>query len=111
MSDKGTISIKSLKVTLPLKPEQIPRDVLPSEGAAGSAKARVIWTLELEGNPPLVVQVSFSVKSYRKVLKTIDENEGEDMVILMQGRLLGDNTIDGAGLSVQVKQPKGDDVD
>lgn len=101
----ATVPMKSLKVTLPLKPEQIPKDILPKEGAPGAAKARVTWNIELENDPPLVVQVSFPVKNYRKILKTIDETQGE-VVILLQGRLLGNGIIDGAGLTVQVRKPK-----
>ncbi len=108
-NQKARIEVSSLKVTLPLKPEVVRRDILPS--GPGSAKMKVDWEIALtasSGQKEPVYRVAFSVKNYRKALKTIDqcEAEGQECVALLQGKLKSGFSIEEAGLSVQVKTPK-----
>jgi len=104
------IEMHSLKITLPLKPEQVPRDILPVEGTPGAAKMKVYWDIVLVGNErkEQVYRVGFSGKNYRKCLRTIDkyQAEGSDCIILLQGKLVNGFAIEDARLSVQVKIPK-----
>jgi hypothetical protein len=99
------IEVQSLKATLPLKPAQVPRDILPPEGTPGGAKMKVFWGLVLAEKQ--VYRVGFSVKNYRKCLKTLDQHEaaGSECIILLQGKLVNGGLIEDAGLSVQVKTP------
>ncbi len=101
------IEVQSLKITLPLKPEQIPRDILPPEGTPGAAKMKVYWDIVLveNGKKDQICRAGFSVKNYRKCLKTLDEHlsKGSDCLVLLQGKLMNGLTIQEAGLSVQVK--------
>lgn len=102
------IELSKLKVTLPLKPEQLPESVLPPEGKGGN----VVISLQLadESNKPMVFQATLNAKNYRKVLKTIKEKEAEGLetIVLFQGNLTPNRTIEGGGLTVTVKQPKPD---
>ncbi len=101
------IEVQSLKVTLPLKPEQIPRDILPPAGTPGAAKMKVYWDIVLvgDGKKEQIYRVGFSVKNYNKCLRTLDKHlsEGSNCIILLQGKLANDFTIQEAGLNVQVK--------
>ncbi|HFC29514.1 MAG TPA: hypothetical protein ENJ44_00555 [Oceanospirillales bacterium] len=104
------IEVQSLKVTLPLKPEQIPRDILPPAGIPGAAKMKVYWDIVLVGNgqKEQIYRVGFSVKNYRKCLKNIDkyQYEGSDCIVLLTGNIVNGFAIENAGLAVQVKIPK-----
>jgi len=109
-NQSARIEIQSLKITLPLKPEQVPRDILPSEGTPGAAKMKLFWDIVLVGEgEEEVFRVGFSVKNYRKCLKTLEghEAEGNECIVLLQGKLVNGGVIEGAGLSVQLKVPKG----
>jgi len=105
------IEVQSLKVTLPLKSEQVPRDILPQEGTPGAAKMKVFWEIVLvaQGQEEQVFRVGFSVKNYRKCLKTLEQHEaaGSECIVLLQGKLVNGGMVEDAGLSVQVKTPRG----
>jgi hypothetical protein len=49
-------------------------------------------------------------RAIRKCLATISEHRAENVVVLVQGKLLGDNTVADAGLVAQVKTPKPEPV-
>jgi DNA-binding NtrC family response regulator len=51
----------------------VPRNILPQEGAPGTAKMKVFWDLVLAGQEEQVYHVGFSVKNYRKCLKTLEQ--------------------------------------
>jgi hypothetical protein len=108
MSKISHIEVQSLKITLPLKPDQVPRNILPQEGAPGTAKMKVFWDLVLAGQEEQVYHVGFSVKNYRKCLKTLEQHEaaGNECIVLLQGKLVNGEAVESAGLSVQVKTPK-----
>jgi len=107
-NQSARIEVQSLKITLPLKPSQVPRDILPSEGTPGTAKMKLFWDVVLVGQEEEVYRVGFSVKNYRKCLKTLEghEAEGRECVVLLQGKLVSGGVIEDGGLSVQVKTPK-----
>lgn len=91
-------------MTLRLRPDQVPRDILPSEGAPGSAKAKVSWDIRLTGEPPLVLRASLSVKNFRKLLKQIEKNEGAELSVALHGRLVGNGVLEEASVQVDVKK-------
>jgi sRNA-binding protein len=104
-NQSARISVQSLKITLPLKPEQVSREILPKVGTPGTAKMKVFWDLVLAGQEKQVFRVGFSVKNYRKCLNTLEQHEGSECIVLLQGKLVNGGVIESAGLSVQV--PKG----
>jgi hypothetical protein len=98
------IEINKLKVTLPLKPEQLPESVLPPEGKGGN----VTLTLQInDDNKPMMLSATLNAKNYRKILKTIKEKESEgEVFVLLTGSLNAKRIIEGAGMSVTVKPIK-----
>jgi len=112
-NNQAVIPINALKVTLPLSPEVIPRDILPPEGKTG----KVGWRIEIENTnsskaKPMIIHAFFSAKNYRRAIRTIDKhlNIGESVIVLLQGRLTGNRNIENAGLSVQVRKTKQEDM-
>jgi len=95
-NQSARIEVQSLKITLPLKSEQVPRDILPEVGTPGTAKMKLFWDVVLVGEgEEEVYRVGFSVKNYRKCLKTLEQHEaaGRECVVLLQGKL-----VNGGGL-------------
>jgi len=107
-NQSARIEVQSLKITLPLKPEQVPRDILPEVGTPGTAKMKLFWDVVLVGQEEEVYRVGFSVKNYRKCLNTLvqHEAEGRECIVLLQGKLVNGGVIEDGGLSVQVKKAK-----
>ncbi len=107
-NQSARIEVQSLKITLPLKPEQVPRDILPEVGTPGTAKMKVFWDVVLVGQAEEVYRVGFSVKNYRKCLNTLVQHEadGNECIVLLQGKLVSGGVIEDGGLSVQVKKVK-----
>lgn len=64
---EANIQVKKIKLTAVVKPEEIPRDVIPMEGPAGELTLH----LGLEGSP-ICLMAKLNGKNYRKMLKTID---------------------------------------
>jgi hypothetical protein len=93
-----TVLISALKVTAVIQPDQLP--------LIGETDKAVELTLDL-GDGQLFV-VPFSGKTYRRSLRSIAELQetGDEVVVLLQGRLIAGRRIEGAGLSVQSKTPK-----
>ncbi|OAD19055.1 Fertility inhibition FinO-like domain protein [Candidatus Thiomargarita nelsonii] len=93
-----------------LKPEQVPRDILPEVGTPGTAKMKLFWDVVLvaDGQEEQVYRVGFLVKNYRKCLNTLvqHETEGRECIVLLQGKLVNGGLIKNGGLSVQVKKAK-----
>lgn len=103
------VEITSLKITLPLTPEMVPRDILPPPGTPGGAKMKVFWDIVLTtGDKTETYKVGFAVKNYHKVLDTMAKCEADEKeyLVLLQGKLMAGGIIESAGLSVQVKTPK-----
>lgn len=106
MNQKATIKVPSLKLTLPLRPNQLPADLVPMDGPPGEP----ILELVLEGSP-LTIVAKINGKNYRKMTKTVAEHGVEAVAIILQGNLKpgiksGSLALDSAGFSVQIKTPK-----
>ncbi len=89
-----------MKVTLPLHPEQLPREVLPREGGPN---VTIELTMEVEagaGKPPLSVRATFSSRNYRRAVKAIDELAAS-ATVLIQGRLTGYFELLDAGIAAR----------
>jgi hypothetical protein len=93
-----TVKISALKVSLPLSPDQL--------APVGETVKVVDLQLDLGDGKPFVTQ--FSGKNYRRAIRQIEELRaaGSEVVILLQGRLVAGQKIEGAGLSVQMRTPK-----
>lgn len=78
---EATIRVKSIKFTAVVKPELIPRDLVPMEGPAGE----LVLNFGLE-NGPISFLARMNGKNFRKMIKTIDANNGNVSVVL-QGNL------------------------
>jgi hypothetical protein len=105
VSQKAQIKISSLKVTLPLKPDQLPTDLVPPDGPPGEP------ILELHLDPGTIIVARVNGKNYRRMLKTVSEHSPDQVVIILQGNLKpgiksGTLQLESAGFSVQVKTPK-----
>jgi hypothetical protein len=104
---KATILVPGLKVAVVLAADQLPRDLVPMDGPAGEP----IIDLVLDG-APLTVRARINGKNYRKMMKQVAEVGGENLVIVLQGKMVPPASagepfvLDGAGFQVTVKQNK-----
>src|SRR5512143_2963621 len=93
---KATIRVSGIKVAVPLKPDAIPRNLVPMEGPAGEP----VIELALEGSA-LTVVAKLNGKSYRKMLKTGAEHGKDNVVVVLQGVMRdqggGQFYLEGAG--------------
>src|SRR5512135_143217 len=100
---KATIRIPGIKVAVPLKPDAIPRNLVPMEGPAGEP----VLELVLDGSA-LTILARLNGKHYRKMLKTIAEHGKDNVVVVLQGVMRdqgGQLYLEGAGFQVNVKSP------
>jgi hypothetical protein len=100
---KATIRIPGIKVAVPLKPDVIPRNLVPMEGPAGEP----ILELVLDGSA-LTMVARLNGKNYRKMLKNIDEHGKDNVAVVLQGVMRdqgGKLYLEGAGFQVNVKSP------
>jgi hypothetical protein len=78
---RGKIPVQFLKVSIPLRPDQIPRGIVPDDGPIKEFDL----VLQLEGWPtPLPVRAN--AKNYRRLIKSLDA-AGPDVVVLLAGKL------------------------
>jgi hypothetical protein len=102
----AAVRLASLKVTVPLKPEQLPRDLVPPEGPPGEP----LLDLVLEGG--VTVRARLNGRNYRRMMKQVDEAGAAGVVIILQGVLKpptepgGPHVLADAGFQVSVKTPK-----
>src|SRR4051812_31123081 len=103
----ATIRVNGLKVAVPLRAGDVPRNLVPMEGPAGEP----VIELAVEGSG-LVMRAKFNGKNYRRMLKTIDEHGADNVAVVLQGLLRpaggGGFVLEGAGFQVNVKAPKGE---
>jgi hypothetical protein len=100
---KATIRIPGIKVAVPLKPDAIPRNLVPMEGPAGEP----VLELVLDGSA-LTVEARLNGKNYRKMLKNIAEHGKDNVAVVLQGVMRdqgGKFYLEGAGFQVNVKSP------
>ena len=96
------VQVSSIKVSVPINGTLLPRDILPAEGAPGSAKALV--TLKVKSGD-IELSASLKAKSYREVLSKVDASSTGAIAVL-QGKLGPDGTILEAGFTVAPIIPK-----
>jgi hypothetical protein len=103
----ATIRVPGLKVAVPLKPDQLPQDLVPPEPAP---VGEPVIELVLEGG--LTARAKINGKNYRRMLKQIAEQGAENVVIILQGTLTpptakgGPFVLEGAGFQINIKTPK-----
>jgi len=100
---KATIQVPGIKVAVPLKPDAIPRNLVPMEGPAGEP----ILELVLDGSA-LTIVARLNGKNYRKMLKNIAEHGEDNVAVVLQGVMRdqgGKLYLEGAGFQVNVKSP------
>ena len=95
------IEVSSLKVTVPIQGDLLPRDILPPLGQPGSSKATVTLKIKCDG---LSLSVQLKAKSYRDVLAKVDASPHGAFAVL-QGKLKRDEILE-AGFTVQPIVPK-----
>jgi hypothetical protein len=105
----ATIHVPGLKVAVVLAADQLPRDLVPMDGPAGEPTIDLV----LDGGPPtLTVRARVNGKNYRKMLRQIAEAGADNLVIVLQGKMVpppapgGPFVLDGAGFQVTVKQTR-----
>ena len=82
MTKTATIRVPSLKVTVPLAAEALPRDLVPMDGPAGEPTLDLV----LEGGP-LTARAKLNGKNYRKLLKQVAEQGAGNVAVVLQGTL------------------------
>lgn len=89
-----------IKVTLPFPADQLK--------PIGETVKSIDLQIDLGDGKPFTA--AFSGKNYRRALRQVDElrTTGADIIVVMQGRLVAGHRIEGAGLAVQTRTPKGD---
>lgn len=102
---KASVTVRAIKITVPLQPESLPREGVPMDGPIGDVE----WEIALEGGA-LQLGARFNGKNYRRMLKTIDANGGNASVIL-QGTIKAAAAgqplaLDSAGFQVLAKAPR-----
>jgi hypothetical protein len=104
----ATIPVPGLKVAVVLAADQLPRDCLTPEG---QPQPDVMLDLVLPSDA-LTVRARLGGKSYRRTIKQIAEVGADNLVIVLQGKMIPSPSpgepfvLDGAGFQVTVKQPK-----
>lgn len=107
MSKSATIRVPSLKVTVPLAADALPRDLVPSDGPAGEPTLDLV----LEGES-LILRAKLNGKNYRKLLKQVAEHGPSNLAVALQGVLRPPASpgepfvLEGAGFQAVVKAPR-----
>jgi hypothetical protein len=95
-SDGVQLTARSLKIVLLLDPAALGASLQPY----ATVEDRVPFLIAVEGRR---LTADFPPRAVRKVLATIAEHGVDGIACMVQGRLLGDNSIGDAGLSAQPK--------
>lgn len=105
MPTHATIPVPSLKVTVPLRPEALPRDLVPADGPPGEPTLDLV----LDGGA-LTLRATLNGRNYRRLLKQIDEAGAANVAVVLQGALRppagGPFVLEGAWFQVTVKAPR-----
>jgi hypothetical protein len=103
------IEVQAIRVSVLVAGEELPRDVLPPVGAAGSAQATVRLAFKSAPFPGVEggeVVAEVNAKAYRRVLEKIDAAPGGAWVTLV-GKLAADGVLQQAGFTVRAKEDGG----
>lgn len=98
----AAIEVPSIKVSVPIEGSKLPREILPPEGAPGSAKAMVSLQIKAGG---IELTASLKAKSYRDALSKVDASPHGAFAVL-QGKLINGGVLIEAGFAVQPIVPK-----
>ena len=90
-----TVTVKALKVTVVLPPDQLPE--APEEST-------LVLTVATPDGLRAIARLN--AKSYRKTLAAIAQHGAENVAVLLQGQMTKPGIIDSAGLSAVPKKPK-----
>jgi hypothetical protein len=95
-----TLAARAIKVTLVLDPTEV-FEVLQQTVAV--ADTRVPFEINVDGRR---LRCTFATKGVRKALATLQHEGPGNIAVIIQGKLMRDDTIAEAGLMAQVKAPK-----
>lgn len=95
---RPTVNAKRLKVTVVVDPAEL------AAVSAPDGKPRVKLRIQL---PDRRLVADIAAKSIRKAQATISEHGADGVAVILQGVLLGDDSISEAGLSAQPKARAG----
>ena len=93
------LASRSIKITLVLDPAAVASALRPH----AQGDDRVAVDIAVEGR---TLRADFNPKSVRKVIAAIREHGPEGVAVLIQGRLMADNSLTDCGLVAQPKTPK-----
>jgi hypothetical protein len=93
---KRTLSARALKITVPLDPAEVA--ALPAPD--GQARSQLAVTCDGK-----IYTADIATKSLRKAKGTISANGAENVFVMVQGKLRGNEIVE-CGLVAQVKAPK-----
>jgi hypothetical protein len=102
----ATIRVPSLKLTVPLAADALPRDIVPMDAPAGEPTLELV----LEGTP-LTARAKLNGKNYRQLLKQIGGWRGQCFdrpagALHPPAAPGGPFVLDSAGFQVNVKTPR-----
>jgi len=93
------LTARAIKIVLVLDPAAVEQTLRP----LAIADRRVPIAVDVEGRR---LTAEFAPKAVRKVLSVLAEHGADGVAVLIQGRLMADNSIADAGLVAQPKAPK-----
>jgi hypothetical protein len=102
----ATIRVPGLKVTVPLAPDALPRDLVPMDGPAGEP------TLDLVLEGGLTARARLNGKNYRRMIKQVVDLGAANVSVVLQGVLRPPASpgepfaLTDAGFQVNIKTPK-----
>ena len=91
----NTLSARSLKATIVLTPNEVAALSVPN------GKPRCLVNVTVAGARTIVADLN--AKSLRKAIAAICAAGPDNVVCILQGKLAGNNTLEEAGLAVQLK--------
>ena len=89
---------RNLKITLVLDPAQVAAQLAPLQ----RIERRIDLTFAVEGR---TLRADFAPRAVRRCYAMIEEHGVDGVAMLVQGKLLRDDTIGDAGLVAQIKTP------
>jgi hypothetical protein len=94
-----SLTSRAIKVTVVLNSAEVAKALAPLQ----TTERRIPLQFTVEGR---TLAADFSPKAIRRAYATIREHGPEGVAVIVQGKLLRDDTIAEAGLVAQVKQPR-----
>jgi hypothetical protein len=92
-----SLKARALKCTIVLDPTEV-------DAIDPNIAPRVLLHIDVAGYTTVTADIA--AKALRKVQTIIGEHGSDGVACVLQGKLIGNNTIGEAGLVAQIKQPK-----